>query len=326
MELRLKRNSDIIEEGRERAYELIEQNITSFGEDGAPLLVRYRGEDGKLHTIIVIIGPDGAYSTFEDNNHGKTVVTSVDESVRVSGTTDGYDLSILSPEIIEYLNGLFEYKYSFSVISSYTKLINLTDNEDDDTYYTLRVGSSKKNQNGTQSVTVTETVCDIDGWSQDEGDPSVWSIEVKPTEEDYYNAAITIPFKCEATNEDGKTGIVTKNCTINIIRWWFIFEHDENDINEDELNFILDNTEDKRICYKSADKDLPNENIKWTMGSVNYFWILVPAHHSASITQSGRSVVNEPITVNSKHGKYKCYRSLSKNAAVAINDVDIKIV
>lgn len=327
MELRLKRNSDIIEEGRERAYELIEQNITSFGEDGAPLLVRYRGEDGKLHTIIVIIGPDGAYSTFEDNNHGKTVVTSVDESVRVSGTTDGYDLSILSPEIIEYLNGLFEYKYSFAVDYYEAIVIDLTTTSGyKNVNIRTKLKSTKSNGKGdSKNVEITSSECTSEGWEQISADE--WGLKYDLSEDDYKKEKITNKFVASASNADGKSGSISKDCIVTFNRWWMIIEHDGADITEEEMNSYLTDAEQECVAYKgkTADK-LPDGNVKWTMKSTNYFWVCVPYETYAYITQSGKSVVNSPKTVSSKYGKYYCFRSISAQRPCEINDVDIKII
>lgn len=321
MELRLKRNSDIIE-GRARAYELIEENITSHGSDGEPLLVRYRDDSGRIRTIIVMIGPDGNYSTFEDSNGGgsggNTTITSEDGSVRVNETATGYDLGVLSPEIIEYLSNLTEYKYTFSVSIVATSIDIETSSE---CTGRANISSSKTRglDGGSTSVAIASSTSSSDGWAKNGENQWVY----RHTVTDPTIITCIRPFSASVTNADGKTGTVSGQYKITYLKPWYIIEHGEETPTAAEINEYIDKV---KTADLKGSGDKTKKATTWNQTTDNYFWILAPKNKKATATQLGDSVILDGVEVSgTKYGVYTAYRSKSKQAAGSTPSPDILI-
>lgn len=330
MELQLKRNDEnnlII--GKQAALDLIRENIGSLGLDGTPILVRYKetieDDDFEVRTLLVIKGPFGSYTVFDGDGGGSKKVFSSDNSVKVTTVKEGYDLSILSPAIINYLKGLEKYEYKWGFVA-YTQYFDLTEPGLESVTTDVKITSERSREldGSKEPVAIESSTCLMDGWKQLSAEK--WQYKVTPSDDDKKKVSMPITFKGTAINADGeKNDNLERKYNVEFIRWWFIVEHPKDDITSEELASYIADTAHEAVDHVGKTNNLPSGNVKWTMKTSNYYWILCPVGHKASVTQNGSSVVAEPIGVDSPHGRYLCYRSKSENAATEIDDVNITI-
>lgn len=332
MELRLKRNYNIVV-GRETAYSLIESRIKEEGGDGAPILIRYKDEEGstKIKTIIVVIAPDGNYSTYEDTEtildlvgDGKTIVTSSDESVHVTPISGGYDLSILNKEIIDYLYDLVNYHYNYGV--SFSNItIDITSSSSGSGSATLSSSRYRGLDNPTytkdnpERIDVTDSSSTSVGWVK--ASPNKWTYSYTVT--DKSKNSDSIPFTASVTNSDGQTSNVSGNLSVTLNKYWMIIEHDEKVPTAAELDAYF--TMPSNACLYGVGPKRDKQTT-WDQKKTGYFWVLCPSNKSVTATQLGQTVVKDAVdVVGTMYGTYKAYCSLSEQAGGTRPEPDVVV-
>lgn len=310
--LQFKRNRTIII-GRDAALENIDKYIHNFGRDGSPVLVRYREtEDSeKVKTIIAILGPDDNYSIYEDTDtvSEATKVFSSNESVNIKKTEDGYDLSILSKDIIEYLDDLASYKHTFKVsVSNATLKVNdLKPGK-----ITATISSSMKRGIDANPTTlnITSSESASDGWTKISENKWEYSYS---KDIDLTKNAIEIPFSATATNSENQSGNVSGTGKITIEKYWFIIEHDETDVTASEIDEYIDGVKQADL---SGVGSKTNKETTWNQIENTYFWVLCPSNKTATVTQMDNSVMEPEVrkVAGTKHGEYNAYKSKTTQA------------